>query len=80
MESLLQFLRMNLGGNALTGAVLIGLVALTVFAFSLGVSAVVMGLADPMRRRSTPAPCPDPEDTCWTGRRPGSPTQGSRTT
>lgn len=63
MESLLQFLRMNLGGSALMGAVFIGLVALTVFAFSLGVSAVVMGLADPMRRRLKRLAGDEREDT-----------------
>ena len=63
MESLLQFLRMNLGGSTLTGAVFIGLVALTVFAFSLGVSGLVMGLADPMRRRLKRLTGDEREDT-----------------
>jgi tight adherence protein C len=51
MESLLQVLRINLGGNALIGAVFVGLAALTVFAFSFGVLALAMGRVDPVRRR-----------------------------
>lgn len=51
MEAALEFLRGLLGSGAGSSMVFVGLAAVTVFVFSLGVSALVMGLADPMRRR-----------------------------
>jgi tight adherence protein C len=51
MESLLQALRIHLGDSALASAAFVALTALTVFAFSLGLSALGLGLVDPMRRR-----------------------------
>lgn len=51
MEALLEVLRASLGSNALTSTVFIGLAAVAAFVFSLGVSALALGLADPMRRR-----------------------------
>ena len=51
METLLEVLRATLGDNTLTSTVFVGLAAVAVFVFSLGVSAIVLGLADPMRRR-----------------------------